>query len=191
MKFNESASQAGSHLPATLDVAMARAALEMSGASLIDVRGFAEFAAGHARGAKCIPLPDIERRCGELPTANSLLVICQSGGRSAMAVERLRALGFDNVHDVVGGTDAWVKAGLPVEGQPGVIPLERQVRGAAGALVFGFTAAGLLTSRWFLAVPLFVGFMLSLSCVTGVCPMLSILRRMPWNRPPDSRIHAK
>ena len=99
-----------------------------------------------------------------------------------MAVERLRALGLDNVIDVTGGTQAWTKANLPVAKQMGVIPLERQVRGIGGALVFGFTLAGVLGSHWFLVVPLFVGFMLFLSCVTGFCPMLLILKWMPWNR---------
>jgi len=33
-------------------------------------------------------------------------------------------------------------------------------------------------------VPVFVGFMLTLSSITGLCPMMSILKLMPWNRLP-------
>jgi len=153
-----------------------------AGAFLLDVRGYDEFAAAHAGGAVCIPLADLERRAAEIPTDRPVYVMCQSGGRSALAVERLRALGLDNIVDACGGLDAWRRAGLPIRSQKGVIPLERQVRGVAGALVFGFTLAGVLLSRWFLAGAAFVGFMLFLSSVTGLCPMLEILKRMPWNR---------
>jgi rhodanese-related sulfurtransferase len=151
-------------------------------AILVDVRGFDEFAGGHAEGAVCIPLADLERRAGEIPTDRAVGLICRSGARSALAADRLRALGFDNVVDVRGGLDAWRTAGLPVSAQRGIVPLEQQVRGVAGVLVLGFTAAGLLLSHWFLAGSLFVGFMLFLSSVTGFCPMLEILKRMPWNR---------
>jgi len=156
--------------------------LTEAGATLIDVRGFDEFATGHAVGARCIPLPDLERRCGEIASDNPILVICKSGGRSAMAAERLLALGLDNVVDVDGGFDAWSKAGLPIDRQTGVIPLERQVRGIAGSLVLAFTIAGAIGPKWYLAVPAFVGFMLTLSCITGLCPMMKILSVMPWNR---------
>ena len=167
-----------------VDVTSAAAAVDGGDAVIVDVRGLDEFAAGHAVGARCIPLPNLERRCGEIPTDRPVLVMCQAGSRSAMAAERLRAIGFDNIVDVEGGFKAWSKAGLPSERQTGVIPLERQVRGVAGALVFGFTLAGILASYWFLAVPVFVGFMLTLSSITGLCPMMSILKLMPWNRLP-------
>lgn len=165
-----------------VDAAEACRAAGDCGAALLDVRGFDEFAAGHAAGAVCIPLADLERRAAQIPTDRSVLVMCASGGRSAMAVERLRALGFDNVRDVSGGFDAWRKAGLPLVVQRGVIPLERQVRGIAGSLVFASSLAALLVHPLFVCGALFVGFMLFLSGVTGLCPMLMLLKRMPWNR---------
>ena len=149
---------------------------------LLDVRGFDEFAAGHAASAICIPLPDLERRAGQIPTNKSVFVICASGNRSKMAVERLRSLGFDNIVDVEGGFTDWEKTGLPVERQTGVIPLERQVRGVAGAMVFAFALLSLFVHSAFLYGALFVGFMLLLSALTGLCPMLSLLKLMPWNR---------
>lgn len=160
----------------------AKSQMEGGDAFLLDVRGFDEFAAGHAVGAACIPLPDLERRAGQIPTDRPVYVMCATGNRSAMAVERLHALGFDNIVDCEGGFDAWEEAGLPVLRQQGVIPLERQVRGIAGAMVFGFTLAGMLAHPAFLYGSLFVGFMLFLSSVTGFCPMLFLLKLMPWNR---------
>ncbi len=159
---------------------------------LLDVRGYDEFTAGHATSALCLPLPDLERRAAQIPTDRPVLLMCASGTRSRMAYERLCALGFTNVIDVPGGFAAWERAGLPVQKQRGVIPLERQVRGIAGALVFTFTLLALFVNSGFLYGALFIGFMLLLSGLTGMCPMLSLLNRMPWNRvvAQSARMHA-
>ena len=157
---------------------------EQQGANafLLDVRGFDEFATGHAKGASCIPLSDLERRAGDIPTDRPVRVMCQSGGRSALAAERLRALGMDNIADIQGGFSAWREAGLPSDAQSSAIPLERQVRIAAGALVFGFSLLGFLSRKAFFAGALFVGFMLTLTGLLGICPMMSALKLLPWNR---------
>lgn len=49
----------------------------------------------------------------ELP----VLVICQSGQRSAAAVTILKAAGYAQVFAVEGGVAAWVEAGMPVTGK--------------------------------------------------------------------------
>ncbi len=165
-----------------LSVQEAAALIKTDNAFLLDVRGFDEFAAGHALPAVCIPLPDLERRSGEIPTDRPVLVMCQSGGRSALAAARLRALGLDNITDVAGGFQAWRQEDLPTVTQSGVFPLERQVRIAAGALVFGFCTAGLLVRPRFFYGAAFVGFMLALTGTLGICPMMSVLKRMPWNK---------
>ena len=165
-----------------ITVQEAAAALEHGNALLLDVRGFDEFAAGHVPSALCLPLPDFERRAGEVPTDRPVLVFCQSGGRSALAAERLRALGMDNVADVTGGFQAWQQAGLPASKQTGVFPLERQVRIAAGLLVLSFCGAGLLISPHFFYGAALIGFMLALTGTLGICPMMSALKLMPWNR---------
>jgi rhodanese-related sulfurtransferase len=149
---------------------------------LLDVRSFDEFAGGHAEGAVCIPLPDLERRAGDIPTDRPVLVMCQAGGRSALAVERLRALGMDNIVDVDGGFNKWRQAGLPTIRQTWAIPLERQVRIAAGLLVLSFSLAGFFVSHAFFWGAALIGFMLTLTGALGICPMMSALRSMPWNR---------
>ena len=167
---------------AVVDAPAAQERLRDSNAFLLDVRGFDEFAAGHAEGAACIPLPDLERRAGDIPMDRPVLVMCQSGGRSALAAGRLRALGMDNVTDVQGGFNAWRQAGLPTVKQTGVIPLERQVRIAAGALVFGFSLAGFRVNARFFYGAALIGLMLTLTGALGICPMMSVLRLLPWNR---------
>ena len=100
--------------PPVVDVNAAQALLEQ-GAQLIDVREPSEFKDGHARGAKNIPLGDLLLRKSELDPARTLLLICQSGGRSASGQKRLLQEAFSDVRNVTGGTSAWKHAGLPIE----------------------------------------------------------------------------
>ena len=48
-------------------------------------------------------------------TGKKLIYYCAYGERSTMAVQTSRALGLDEVCHLVGGIDAWVKAGGPLE----------------------------------------------------------------------------
>ena len=46
--------------------------------------------------------------------AERLILYCGSSGRSALAADTLRRMGFDNVAHMAGGLKGWVEAGLPV-----------------------------------------------------------------------------
>ena len=153
---------------------------------LIDVRTPAEFARLHAAGAVLAPLDELSP--GSLATLQKtpdepIYVICQSGARAAKACQRLADAGVGPAYCVEGGTAAWERAGLPVErGTSRVIPLERQVRIAAGSLVL----IGLLLA-WalhpiFLGLTAFVGAGLVFAGVTDFCGMAMLLAKMPWNR---------
>ena len=73
---------------------------------LIDVREVHEFKAGHAPGAKNLPLSTLEQGCKELKPDHAYHVICQGGVRSASACQFLRAQGL-TVTNVEGGMNAW------------------------------------------------------------------------------------
>jgi hydroxyacylglutathione hydrolase len=60
----------------------------------LDVRGAAEFEAGHVPGALHIPHTRIGTATGSLPGNKPLLVYCNSGARAAAAVSMLERLGF-------------------------------------------------------------------------------------------------
>jgi rhodanese-related sulfurtransferase len=85
-------------------------------AVLIDVREPAEFAAGHAAGARNVPLNTLDSAKG-LPTnkAIPLVVVCATGARSSRATAQLRKAGYSSVHSLAGGTAAWRSASLPIE----------------------------------------------------------------------------
>jgi len=81
---------------------------------IIDVRSPAEFASGHLPNARNIPLPDLEKRVGELPAKRPVLLCCANGSRSARAARLLQQAGREQVFNLVGGLQAWQQAGLPV-----------------------------------------------------------------------------
>lgn len=112
----------------TLTVSGAHAA-QLEGATYIDVRSRAEFAAGRPAGAVNVPLLDNDEDTGELmPNPDfvrvmrcnfsddaRLLIGCQSGGRSGRAAQILCAFGFTHVTNVPGGYSGWQPSGLPVD----------------------------------------------------------------------------
>ncbi len=95
--------------------AEAQAMLESGQAVLIDVREPGEYAQVHARGATLMPLGTVPQHLAEIPTDKDVLMICQSGGRSARACEAVSRTGHTRLFNVKGGTAAWVAAKLPTE----------------------------------------------------------------------------
>lgn len=84
---------------------------------VIDVRMPDEYDEAHMPGATLIPLPELTERHGEIPAADTVYVICRSGGRSLKACEFLVGTGRSAVN-VGGGTLAWIEAGHPVATGP-------------------------------------------------------------------------
>jgi len=83
---------------------------------LIDVCEPAEYAAGHASGARNIPLGTLEAS-KDLPSNKTLplVLVCQSGARASRAAGILRKAGHANVQVLAGGMKAWREANLPIE----------------------------------------------------------------------------
>ncbi len=83
--------------------------------AVIDVREPHEYNAGHVPNAKLIPVATVFARKDELPRDKDVIFICQVGQRSALACEMAAAAGLTRLFNLEGGTEAWVKAGNPVE----------------------------------------------------------------------------
>lgn len=98
-----------------VSAAEAAAALEKGTATLVDVRGQAEWQAGHIPGVRNIPLGYLTDHLDELPREELLIVHCQSGARSSIGASVLQAHGFMNVANMSGGFQGWRDAGLAVE----------------------------------------------------------------------------
>ena len=70
---------------------------------LLDVREEYEYEEGHVKGAVNLPLREILSQKDSLPKDRDIYVYCRSAHRSADAVNFLKSLGFDKVHNVEGG----------------------------------------------------------------------------------------
>lgn len=82
---------------------------------VLDVRAPGEYGPGHVPGAVNVPLPLLEKRVSELDATRATAVVCAGGYRSSAAASLLARHGFADVVNVIGGTSAWVSAGLATE----------------------------------------------------------------------------
>ncbi|MGO9157885.1 MBL fold metallo-hydrolase [Mycobacterium sp.] len=80
---------------------------------LVDVRNPGETVQGTITGAREIPLAAVTDAIDSLDRTRPVVVYCASGYRSMVAASALRATGFHDVSDVLGGFGAWQDAGLP------------------------------------------------------------------------------
>ncbi|KAL6345386.1 hypothetical protein AAG906_015869 [Vitis piasezkii] len=106
-----------------------RVALELlqAGHRYLDVRTPEEFSAGHASGAINVPYmlrfgsgmaknpKFLVEVSSHFRKDDEIIVGCQKGKRSLMAVNDLLAAGFTAITDIAGGYDAWSQNGLPTD----------------------------------------------------------------------------
>lgn len=154
---------------------------------LIDVRTAAEFRAVHATTAINLPLDQLDgakfAQEHDSSSDQPIFMICKLGGRSQKACEAVAASGLTNVINVVGGTDAWVANGLPVnrDETQKTISIPRQVQITAGTIVLIGCALATM-NPWFIVIPAFIGAGFVFAGLTDTCGMGMMLSKMPWNR---------
>lgn len=90
---------------------------------ILDVREPYEWDAGHIEDAVHVPLNGVMAGAEQerLDPGRPVIVVCKTGNRSELAALMLQARGFE-AHNLEGGTEAWVGAGLPIvasDGSPG------------------------------------------------------------------------
>jgi rhodanese-related sulfurtransferase len=90
--------------------------------ALIDVRTTEEFEQAHAAPARNVPLDKLDPfaliKSQTSAPEQPIFFICAVGARSAWACELMMAVGYENVVNVEGGTQAWYIAGLPTHTSP-------------------------------------------------------------------------
>jgi hydroxyacylglutathione hydrolase len=89
---------------------LAAALTEIPDLVVLDVRGSGERALGAIEGSLHIPVPQLRGRLGELSPVRPVVTYCAGGYRSSIAASLLRAHGFDDVSDLIGGYQAWAAA---------------------------------------------------------------------------------
>jgi rhodanese-related sulfurtransferase len=103
------------------------------GAILVDTRspdqqrvqGFVPGAVSHPLSVLAWRLdPDCPTSNETIPLDGEIMLICREGFSSVFAALQLRELGFSRVTDVIGGVDAWKRAGLPLLRQADDSPLD-------------------------------------------------------------------
>jgi rhodanese-related sulfurtransferase len=82
---------------------------------VVDVRSRAEFEGelGHLKGAKLVPLEELRSRMDEISASRPVVLVCQTGKRSAMGATILRKAGLSRVANLAGGLVRWRELGFP------------------------------------------------------------------------------
>ena len=83
----------------------------------LDIRGSADFEAGHIINARNIPMAELKSRMDELKKNKDkpLVVYCATGTTSNAAIRDLGAAGFEKVYSLKGGIAAWRSDNLPLK----------------------------------------------------------------------------
>ena len=87
--------------------------VQQENVQVVDVRGAAEFKAGHVDGAINLFVGKIEKNLSKLDTSKQIVIHCQAGDRSSTASSVLAKNGI-NVKNYTGGYSEWVNKGNPV-----------------------------------------------------------------------------
>jgi rhodanese-related sulfurtransferase len=88
---------------------------------LVDIRNPGEVALGTIPGARHVALSGLLDRLDELDRNAPTVVFCAGGYRSSVAASLLRAHGFADVSDLLGGYSAWINH--HTDPQPGIAGL--------------------------------------------------------------------
>jgi len=117
--------------------------LQRAGSPVIDVREPEEFADDHIPGAVNIPRGLLEFEVDGHPAINyqtaeelshrerTVVLYCLSGGRSVLAAEALRRLGFRSAVSLRGGILGWADEGHPVSAPAALDTARAQPHAAA------------------------------------------------------------
>jgi rhodanese-related sulfurtransferase len=80
--------------------------------TIVDVREPHEFAGGRIPGAINLPLSKFDP--AEVPKGRQVVLICQAGGRSAVALRKMKAAGVEDARHYAAGMSGWRSRKGPV-----------------------------------------------------------------------------
>ncbi|MRR49625.1 MAG: hypothetical protein EG825_01710 [Rhodocyclaceae bacterium] len=101
------------------EVSTAEALALLGKRTIIDVREYDEYAAGHLPGAINIPRGVLEFKIGMVPECankdGAFLIYCRTSGRAALSTVQLQKIGYTNLVSMAGGFEAWNNENRPTE----------------------------------------------------------------------------
>lgn len=151
------------------------------GRRVIDVRTPGEYEEVHIEGTQNIPLNELNGFCEQnIPMKGDVILVCKTGSRAKAAAKKLTNRGWSAMV-LTDGIDNWINSGRGVVYGKKSMSLERQVRIAAGMLIFASTMLAHL-NFYFIYLAMFAGAGLIFAGVTNTCGMAIMLSAMPWNR---------
>lgn len=84
--------------------------------TIVDVRDRSEFNHSRITGAISMPMDElVDRAIASLPRTRDVYLYGATDEETAVAAERLRAVGYRNVSEIRGGMAAWKAVGFQVE----------------------------------------------------------------------------
>jgi len=92
--------------------------LYSEGTFLLDVRTQEEWTEYHVPETTLIPLDQLPARLAEVPTDQTIVVVCRSGNRSQQGRDILKQAGYIQVTSMAGGLKTWQAKGYPVTNGP-------------------------------------------------------------------------
>lgn len=156
---------------------------------VLDVRTAAEVKAAALPNCLHIPLHELtaERLQSEIAAKGKngaqIYLLCQAGRRAEMAAEQLQGKLNAELIIIEGGMNAVKQSNIPLAATgKKIIPLERQVRIAAGLLVITGAVLGTWFNPAFYGLSAFVGAGLIFAGITDICPMGMLIAKAPWNK---------
>ncbi len=88
-------------------------------AVFVDIRNENAYQTSHLPGAINLPMEHLDKQLDRLERFRdrAIVVYCDSGQRTLKAVQALKANGWEPVHQLRGGLNAWRDASMPTEGR--------------------------------------------------------------------------
>jgi rhodanese-related sulfurtransferase len=155
---------------------------------VVDLRTPLECRGEALAGCRELPVQDLNgetfaQLSQDIDANASIYLLCQSGQRATIAVDKLKGKTARQLVIIEGGLNALKSAGANlISSDKKVIGLERQVRIAAGFLVLVGVLLGFSVNTAFFGLSGFVGAGLMFAGITNTCAMGMLIARMPWNQ---------
>lgn len=154
---------------------------------IIDIREKEEFEAEYIKDSISCPLSQFDLLMPgilkHISSGSEVTLMCRSGNRARIALNELKKIdsGMHTFKVYEGGILKWKADGSATLGSGMVFPIMRQVQIVASTFIFTAFLLARFVHPNGIYLAFLVGCGLALAGYTGICPMVYILQKMPWN----------